>query len=156
MKKTDKHDKKHGLDAKTQAPAVASKFVQKQQQQKPKAAKTVAKAKAPRMPAAKTVAETAAAQAELQRMEQEMLSLSMLSNFGAAQEHMLNSRLAQMMHKMGHVKSPFLRMAFMKRSLNILGRQQPRIEASKAEMRKPKAIRRKKPKKKLDLCPLPL
>jgi hypothetical protein len=128
MKKTDKHDKKHGLDAKTQAPAVASKFVQKQQQQKPKAAKTVA--------------ETAAAQAELQRMEQEMLSLSMLSNFGAAQEHMLNSRLAQMMHKMGHVKSPFLRMAFMKRSLNILGRQQPRIEASKADMRKPKAIRR--------------
>lgn len=74
-------------------------------------------------------------QAHMRRAEQEMLTLSHLSNFGAAQEQMLNNRMAQIMHKIGHVKLPFLRMAFMARSRRILGRQQPRIEGRKTQSR---------------------
>lgn len=80
-------------------------------------------------------------QAHIRRAEQEMLTLSHLSNFGAAQEQMLNNRMAQIMHKIGHVKLPFLRMAFMARSRRILGRQQPRIEGRKAQSRLAKKTR---------------
>lgn len=79
--------------------------------------------------------------AGMRRAEQEMLTLSHLADFGAAQEQMLNNRMAQMMHKIGHIKLPFLRMAFMARSRRIMGRQQPRIEDRKAENRQAKKIR---------------
>lgn len=79
--------------------------------------------------------------AGMRRAEQEMLTLSHLADFGAAQEQMLNNRMAQMMHKIGHIKLPFLRMAFMARSRRIMGRQQPRIEDRKAESRQAKKVR---------------
>lgn len=79
--------------------------------------------------------------ASMQRAEQEMMTLSFLSDFGAAQEQMLNNSMAQMMHKIGHIKLPFLRMAFMARSRRLLGRQQPRIEDRKAAHRKAKKTR---------------
>lgn len=132
MKKTDKNDKKPALTTAAPKPLQKhSKFVKK-----PQAAIT---------PAEKRAAEATGMQhADLRRAEQEMLTLSMLANFGEAQEQMLNNRMAQMMHKIGHVKLPFLRMTFMARSRRILGRQQPRIEGSKMQYRKPKAPRLKK------------
>lgn len=126
MKKTTENDKHPALKAAPQKPLPAlSKFVKQP-------------------PATMTVAEKRDAEnigftyAGMRNAEQEMLSLSMIGNFGEAQEQMLNSRMTQMMHKIGHIKLPFLRLNFMARSRRLLGRQQPRIEASKSEKRKPK------------------
>lgn len=126
MKKTTENDKHLSLKTAAQKPLhMISKFVKK-----PLAAMTVAEKR--------DAENTGMTHASLHRAEQEMLSMSMLSNFGEAQEQMLNSRMAQMMHKIGNIKLPFLRLSFMARSRRLLGRQQPRIEASKMEKRKPK------------------
>ena len=126
MKKTTENDKHLSLQTAVQKPLhLISKFVKK-----PATTLTVAQ---------KRDAENMGiTHADMRRAEQEMLSLSMLSNFGEAQEQMLNSRMAQMMHKIGNIKLPFLRLSFMARSRRMMGRQQPRIEASKQEKRKPK------------------
>lgn len=126
MKKTTEKTAHPVLQAAVQKPLhMISKFVKK-----PLAAMTVAEKR--------DAENTGMTHAGLRRAEQEMLSLSMLSHFGEAQEQMLNSRMAQMMHKIGNIKLPFLRMSFMARSRRLMGRQQPRIEASKMEKRKPK------------------
>jgi len=139
MKKTEKNDKQISAETAQKAPRISGKGAKK-----PQAAKT---------PAKKRAAEVVGVQqADLRRMEQEMLILSTLGNFGETQEQMLNSRMTQMMHKVSHIKLPFLRMAFMARSRRILGRQQPRIEASKTQKRKPKTPRLRK---KMSLNPLP-
>ncbi|HEX2753135.1 MAG TPA: hypothetical protein VHP34_08565 [Alphaproteobacteria bacterium] len=132
MKKTENKDKQPALQTAVQKPLqLISKFIKK-----PFAVMT---------PAEKREAENMGVQqASLRRAEQEMLTLSLLSNFSETQEQMLNSRMAQMMHKIGHVKLPFLRMTFMAKSRRILGRQRPRIEASKIENRQPQKIRMKK------------
>ena len=126
MKKTTENNKHPALKTAVQKPLhLISKFIKK-----PATAMTVAE---------KRDAENMGiTHAGMRNAEQEMLSLSMLSHFGEAQEQMLNNRMAQMMHKIGNIKLPFLRLSFMARSRRLLGRQQPRIEASKADKRKPK------------------
>lgn len=126
MKKTNEHDK-------TKTPNTAGKpghGIQSRFTRKPKTAREKREEEALGMK-----------HAGMRRAEQEMLTLSHLADFGAAQEQMLNNRMAQMMHKIGHIKLPFLRMAFMARSRRIMGRQQPRIEDRKAQTRKSKRVR---------------
>lgn len=76
--------------------------------------------------------------AEMKSQEQALLTLSQLSIFDAAQESMFFQRMAQMMHKIGHVRLPHLRASFQARSSRILGRQQPKISNRVMERKKGK------------------
>jgi len=87
--------------------------------------------------------------AEMKSQEQALLTLSQLSVFDTAQESMFFQRMAQMMHKIGHVRMPHLRASFQARSRRILGRQQPKLSNRVMERKKSKPayfLRRLQPK----------